>query len=89
MNIEIQLPSTGEELPEKRIVAQIYISVSWVYDSLIKDITYGLRDLQTLHNVKNTLMEKENSKNKKLVANNTGSSLTSRSVYIANSCIIS
>jgi hypothetical protein len=85
MNIRNQLAGTEEEIPEKRMVAQIYISLPSEYDSLIKVIKYGPREQQTLDNVINTLMEEENSKNNKLVANNAGSSLTSGSGLIAYS----
>jgi dynactin complex subunit len=86
MNIRNQLTGTEEEIPEKRIVSQIYISLPSEYDSLIKVIKYGPREQQTLDNVINTLMEEKNSKNNKLVAKNAGSSLTSRSTLIAYSC---
>jgi hypothetical protein len=85
MNIRNQLAGTEEEIPEKRMVARIYISLPSEYDSLIKVIKYGPREQQTLDNVINTLMEEENSKNNKLVTNNAGSSLTSGSALIAYS----
>jgi hypothetical protein len=86
MNIRNQLDGTEEEIPEKQMVAQIYISLPSEYDSLIKVIKYGPREPQTLDNVINTSMEEENSKNNKLVANNAGSSLTSGSALTAYSC---
>jgi hypothetical protein len=85
MNIRNQLAGTEEEIPEKRMVAQIYISLPSEYDSLIKVIKYRPREQQTLDNVINTPMEEENSKNNKLVANNSGSSLTSGSALTAHS----
>jgi hypothetical protein len=62
MNIRNQLAGMDEEIPEKRIVAQIYISLSSEYDPLIKVIKFGPREQQTLDIVINTLMEEENSK---------------------------
>jgi hypothetical protein len=85
MNIRNQLAGTEEEIPEKRMVPQIYISLPSEFDSLIKVIKYGPREQQTLDNVLNTQMEEENSKNNKLVANNAGSSLTSGSALTAYS----
>jgi hypothetical protein len=79
MNIRNQLAGTEVEIPETRIVAQISISLPSEYNSLFKVIKYGLREQQTLDNVINTLMKKENCKNNKLVGNNAGSSLTSGS----------
>jgi hypothetical protein len=86
MNIRNQLPGTEEEIPEKRIIAQIYISLPSEYNFLIKVIKCRPWEQQTLDNVINTLMEEENSKNNKLVANNAGSSLTSESALTAYLC---
>jgi hypothetical protein len=85
MNIRNQLASIEEEIPEKRMVALIYISLPSEYDSLIKVIKYGPHEQQTLDSVINTLMEEENSKNNKLIANNASSSFISGSVLIAYS----
>jgi hypothetical protein len=67
MNIRNQLAGTEEEIPEKRIVAQIYISLLYEYDSLIKVIKYGPHEQQTLDDVINTLMERENTKTTSLL----------------------
>jgi hypothetical protein len=82
MNISHQLASIAEEIPEKKMVVQIYISLPSEYDSLIKDIKYRSHKQQTLINIIKTLMEEENSKNNKLITNNHSSLLISRSALI-------
>jgi hypothetical protein len=48
MNIKNQLAGREEKIPEKRMVAQIYISLPSEYDSLIQVIKYQPREEQTL-----------------------------------------
>jgi hypothetical protein len=48
MNIRNQVASTEEELPERRMVAQLYLSLPSEYDSLIKVINIGLASSKLL-----------------------------------------
>jgi 5-methylcytosine-specific restriction endonuclease McrA len=75
MNIRNQLAGTEEKIPKKRIVVQIYICLSFEYDSLIEVITYGPQKNQILDNIINTLMEEKKRKTNKIVTNNTSNHL--------------